>query len=970
MKSQNWSRIEPAQRRTAFYLSLSFLIPYLCMTTTFIVQGVHPFGSHMILTVDLYHQYAPFVAELRNKLLSGDSLWYSWNIGLGTNFWAIFANYAASPLNFILLVFPQKFLSDGIALVVCIRAGLTGLFFALMLRDMDNRREDLFLSCFAGFYALCGWTLAYFWNIMWSDAVMLLPLIVLGLRYLMRDRKPLLYCISLFLCVWSNYYASYFVCLFLIIYSPVCYMTVFQKASLKSAWSAGWRFAVYSLLGGGLSAVLVYPTWTALQQSSATGDSFPKDFSLTQNLFDFMGRFFVASEPNIRDGMANVYCGVMILMLIPLYFLCTKIRLREKIGYGALLVIMYFSFASKILNFIWHGFHFPNQIPFREAFLMSFILVIMAYKVLRNLKTFTINEITVSAAAVLAYLVLFEKFGEGKDWILAIILTAVFVVAYGVVFRVIFLQKKNYQTQKRLLAGVIILELLVATQVTVGLVSMNESFTGWDFYGKKSNEVTAFIESKEQSGEDGTFIRAEMYPAFISNETALYHVKGMSVFSSTADESFITFMKSLGFHNNGINGVRNFGLTKVTAALLGINYLIDVNGDADVPTGFDQVTDSGDLTIARNPDALSVGYMVSSNVLNFVTVNNNNPFKTTNSYLQSLGVMGDVYTPEVLSEKELTNAAFSSGSEDRGYVYSITADKVKTVITFQPAASVAGSHLYLYVQSTEAPSVTVSGTNPDTAELVTSQQEARTGQIIDIGTYDPTMNQKVQLSWDSASSGQVTVMCYSINDSAYQGMLSTLGQSELTVTSYDSTHLNGTVDSVSGGVLLLTVPFDNGWTATVDGASAPILSIGDALMGIQMTGGTHEISMSYTPEGLGLGLKISIASLILIILLTVIPFAFEIRRRIRKGSEILAQNDETLPEAAVSADGQNAPGDYTDGQIQNAPAVTSDGQNQPFSGAAAANEQPVTAKPHADVEIWSASYSGEPDESASEDKRV
>src|SRR5665647_350891 len=147
---------------------------------------------------------------------------------------------------------------------------------------------------------------------------------------------------------------------------------------------------------------------------------------------------------------------------------------------------------------------------------MSFILVIMAYKVLRNLKTFTVNDITISVGLVLGYLVLYEKFGEKKEWMLAIGLTAGFVIAYGIVFRLIILQQKSLRTQKRLLAGVIIVELLIATQVTVGMVSMNESFTGWDFYGKKSNEVTSFIEQQEQTGDAGPFIRAEMYPAFIS----------------------------------------------------------------------------------------------------------------------------------------------------------------------------------------------------------------------------------------------------------------------------------------------------------------------------------------------------------------------------------------------------------------------------------------------------------------------
>jgi len=898
MASYSQSRIHPVQKRTAFYLSLSFLIPYLIMTSAFIVQGVHPFGSHMILTVDLYHQYAPFVAELRNKILTGQSLWFSWNIGLGTNFWAIFANYAASPLNLILLAIPQRFLSDGIALVTCIRAGLAGLFFALMLRDMDNRREDIFLSCFAGFYALCGWSLSYFWNIMWFDAIMLLPLIVLGLRYLMRDRKPLLYCISLFLCVWSNYYAAYFVCIFLILYAPLCYMSIVRcapekpgtlyavRSGLKNFWSSGWRFAAYSALAGGMSAVLVYPTWVALQNSSATSNKFTSAYSLTQNVFDFMGRFFLTSKPNIRDGMANVYCGVLILMFVPLYFLCSKIRLREKIGYGAVLIILYFSFASNILNYIWHGFHFPNQIPYREAFLMSFILVIMAYKVLRNLKTFTVNDITASAAVVLGYLVLYEKFADKQEWLLSILLTGGFVIVYAVVFRVILLQNRNLRTQKRLLTSVIIIELIIAAQVTIGLVSMNESFTGWDFYGKKSNEVTSFLAQKEQEGSDGPFIRAEMYPAFISDETALYHVKGMSVFSSTADESFVVFLKSLGFHNNGINGVRNFGLTKVTAALLGINYLIDVNGDAPVPTGFTPLTDTGDLTISQNKDALSVGYVVSPDVLGFVTENRSNPFATTDNFLKSLGV-GDVYRPEAITAKEMINASLSSGTAENGYSFQIAADKTTTAINFSPDAVASGTHLYLYVQSTEAPSVTISGTDPKTAETVSTRQETRTGQIIDLGAYDPAMGPSVRLSWDSASSGQVTVLCCSLNDEAYSSMLSVLGKSQFTIEKYDSTHLSGTVDAAADGVLLLTIPFDKGWSATVDTRSTPVSEVGEALMGISLTAGAHEVSLSYTPEGMGPGSKISLASLAILILLSAIPFAFEIRRRIRKGREIL-----------------------------------------------------------------------------------
>ena len=86
----------------------SFFIPAFIMMAIFAILQVHPFGSgsNMILTVDCYHQYAPFLVELRNKILHGESLFFSWNVGMGTNFWAVFANYSASPLNILAIFFP------------------------------------------------------------------------------------------------------------------------------------------------------------------------------------------------------------------------------------------------------------------------------------------------------------------------------------------------------------------------------------------------------------------------------------------------------------------------------------------------------------------------------------------------------------------------------------------------------------------------------------------------------------------------------------------------------------------------------------------------------------------------------------------------------------------------------------------------------------------------------------------------
>ena len=48
---------------------LAFLFPTLTVLAAFAVTGCYPFGDRTILTVDLYHQYCPFLVAFRNNTM-------------------------------------------------------------------------------------------------------------------------------------------------------------------------------------------------------------------------------------------------------------------------------------------------------------------------------------------------------------------------------------------------------------------------------------------------------------------------------------------------------------------------------------------------------------------------------------------------------------------------------------------------------------------------------------------------------------------------------------------------------------------------------------------------------------------------------------------------------------------------------------------------------------------------------------
>ncbi|MBO5247844.1 MAG: YfhO family protein, partial [Clostridia bacterium] len=109
------------QRGTSLWLFLAFLIPMVGMWAGFAACGVHPFGNMQMLYSDLREQYYPFLQEFHTRLQNGESILWSWNGGLGTDFGSLIAYYVASPLNLLTVFFPAKMLRDVMTLLLTVK---------------------------------------------------------------------------------------------------------------------------------------------------------------------------------------------------------------------------------------------------------------------------------------------------------------------------------------------------------------------------------------------------------------------------------------------------------------------------------------------------------------------------------------------------------------------------------------------------------------------------------------------------------------------------------------------------------------------------------------------------------------------------------------------------------------------------------------------------------------------------------
>ena len=887
---------------------LAFLFPTLTVLAAFAVTGCYPFGDRTILTVDLYHQYCPFLVAFRNKVLSGESLFYSWNDGLGQEYYAAYANYAASPLNIFSLFFTAKTMPVFIGLITCLRAGLASTFMLLFLSANDNRRIDNITVVFSSSYALCGWFISFFWNIMWCDAVVLLPLIALGLRNLLKDGKCGLYIVTLAIAIISNYYAGYFICLFMVLFAPSYYLCLYSREKqkgdsgrlcFKTFIVSAARFALSSIVAAGASAVLTIPTYLILRNCSATGDELKVDYALGTSVFDFFGRLMVAANPNIRDGMANVYSGIVIVLLLPLFFMLparTGIKLKHKIIFGTLLVIMYLSFTNRTLNFIWHGMHFPNQIPYRESFIMSFLLVFIGFLTIRRIRSLGSKYVTGSVLMSVAFLVLFEKLGTGNEGYIQIGTTLLFLIVQGAALHTVsnIRAGKSEFFCETLLTVTMMVEMFAASLITIGLVCNHEGFTSYAPYGRHQVEVSAYADKVEGTEGHKNFERSELYPNNVCDIQSLYNVKGLSIFSSTARESFVKYMRNYGFHNNNINGLRNAGLTRVTATLLGVRNLIEIDKTQTVPPLFEQEYKDKVITSWGNTDALSIGYMTSPAILDYAPKydDNTDVFSKTNEWVTSMGA-GNVYKKVKLTAGDDSGLTTTQREGERlTFTYSSNVPNVEYSFNVIVNNADIGSDVYVYANSRKGGSVTVKVGDE------TRKYEIRSYQIISLGVFDGRP-MELTVKYSESPGTTLLVYGYQLDKKGYDHMVETLSDEQLEVSEYDTTSVSGHIDVKEDGLMFLTIPYAEGWKAEVDGEPGEIFPVQDALMGIRLKKGSHDIKLSYAPAGFKAGLLISLVSVVIIAAVIAVPAIVEKSRK-KKVPAVQAQPEGAIEEIPVS----------------------------------------------------------------------
>ena len=686
--------------RPIFYFA-AFIVPFLLTLLAYIGFDVYPFGERSVLTLDLNGQYIYYFEALRRDFWGGGSAFYSWSRNLSGGFMGIIGYYLASPFTLIIMILPRKMILESMMIMQMTKVGSAGLTFSIYAQK-SKKVKPLQSIMFSTMYAMMAYVVIQLIDPMWVDGPVFLPLIILGVEYLIDDGRKLNYIIPTAIMFVANFYIGFMIAIFIALYF-VYYMFFGTKRKFKGIEDYGKTFGTMVLSTVVVlmcSCFMILPVYNAL----ALGKF---DFSVPDYSYKAMFNpielvpcllpdqyYSVNVDEGTRFyGRPEIYCGVLTFILVPLFFMNKKIKRNNKIGYGLMTFALLFSMYVKPINMMWHGGQDPNWLPYRYSFLLSFVLVSMAAEVFSKLDGYKLTPLNAGISAVTVggltaiFCGMMKKFNYNEEKYKYVALTPykakldsadsteqlwLGTIAFGLILAAIYLigiyMYSHSKTKKARNA---------ITVFMAGLIFFETGYNCFDTFRKIFKEVgnsgkatyteiiTAPEVVKELEAYDSGFYRAEKTYDRMVNDPLAYNLKGISHSSSVMNSRAITFIETMGYFTQSFES-KYQGCNPVADSILGIKYVLDdpernsssrnlldasyikrfessYTKDKDVPAHID---------VYENPNALNIGYMADDDILVLSGLGNDNPFNSLNNFLSAMtGNTPDFYANPIVPKQ-------------------------------------------------------------------------------------------------------------------------------------------------------------------------------------------------------------------------------------------------------------------------------------------------------------------------------
>lgn len=774
------------------------------------------------------------------------------------------------------------------------------------------------LSCA---YALSSYVLGYASNIMWLDGVIMAPCALLGVWRLMQRHA----CAGLFAAaagaIWFNWYTGYMVCLLCVLYFlyELARRTELRGRRLRTCG----RFAAVMALAVGAGIPVLLPTALSLlggKGAHAGLSAILEGELFARNPLSVPDLFCIGTTPGIttQANRPAMVISAFALVGAATFFVNKAITGRDRVAGSAFAGFMLASLVLPALTTIWAGFVPESSYTNRNGFAILLVLVMLAAESLLALRRMPARTAGVRAAvgggivlaafAVSAAFLRFVKHAlPQKDEL--VILECLLLAGFTVLIAALALVGKAAEGDERAhTAAKRAAALKAATCALCALLVA--AFVGEQAFDAQAQlrkciySVNGYAEdltsledtySTLSAGQDG-FVRVGNTSAYWSNGgkgggkdngsdnmALMLAYSTFDHYSSTQESRIQELLRNLGYSKVTPFGTYYMSPNTVADALLGVTNIID-DGQPAAAQADGSAVPRGSWRAWRNELALPLGWGTAGTAQ---VSWSDDPFANQAAMLaDAAGLDGNaaeglLTAPDVRDADELEGAAganadasgSAAGDAGAGRQFAITARTDGPLLLFFPT---------LYLDDIYYEGGIACGLSVDGAEVQTIGRRGSCN-IVYAGTVSagqtvtvkltPTNTAQVAYHDDGSTttvdealyqpSAEEVVKAQVLNVGELQNQLSRIDSDGFALSAYENGQIAATFTADRDETLVISQPYEDGWTATVNGQPVELQAAYDGLMGIPVQTGDNVIELRYLTPGLVPGMVVSIASVTL-----------------------------------------------------------------------------------------------------------
>lgn len=839
-------------KRTLF---AAFIIPIIGMLILYAATNVFPFGPKTPVIQDMLRQYISITSFMRRAITHPSMLFYSGQIGLGVNTWPMFTYYGTSPFTLIALLFPTAYLPFFFELNILVSIGLIGLtsYVCLVKSRIINSAVQLskisiFLPLtFSSTYALSGYLANYAFCVMWTNAIILFPLIMLAWEKVILGGKLKFYLILLAITIFINYYMGIMIVEYLFVVSV---FWLFYLALKKQIFQKQVLLRIFRLIGATalaiiINCVILLPSFLAQKQVSQA------HFILTlKKIMSFHELLNSLLPLPSQTAVPVLYGGILIVPLLVLYFCIKGIDWQEKLTAFTLTVALLFSTVNLSLFMAWHMFSMPNGLYQREGFLIIFTLLVLAYRTMGlNMSNYQVTKRGWISFALIMLILMGLAYGPSLRQANINLLLMIASLILAIILIVITLQYRPKAIKLVFVLGFV--EILVTTLPIYRLDS--DISLSWRPYIKYAGETQRVVSRLQKS--DKSFYRLGMNAELNNNANMLFGYADISGYVSQLPNSETDYLSQLGYYQKH-SWYRwadyNNGSTLAVNRLLGYKYyltydhpqrLIDMSENhymnysvANQPARYIKHNKRVSPNYWLSKDSQAAGLVISGQEAMFADNQihydpSQDPFSYYNQLLAETSGLKNVYRPLVVQSGKRTKTHAD---------YDLRSDGRMTYIYIPTAASGDINPIKVYANGKKI--TTAYG----------GYAEGENG-IICLGQYPTGSMIHVRLNGEGVPQAKTVIFRSetAVNLAKSRKYLSKIAAHSNRI-SFNTSNNNHSRN------FLITMANVNGWHAKIDGKTVPIYQAAGGMMGVKLPStGAHHVQLSYIPPKLRLSLAIS-----------------------------------------------------------------------------------------------------------------